>query len=295
MSFEAAVPRYRRRVEAVLAERLPRPDRNPARLHRAMRYAALGGGKRLRPLLAYATAEALDLAPSQADGVAAAVELVHAYSLVHDDLPAMDDDDLRRGQPSCHTAFDEATAILVGDALQSLAFRVLACDAKISGGAEVRVALIGQLADAIGSRGMAGGQAMDIAATGARLDAAELEAVHIHKTGALIRASVGMIARQTALAPTLARGLDHYSKCLGLAFQIHDDVLDEVGDPATMGKARGADRAHDKSTYPAIIGLEAARERASELVSEACWSIGALGEDGEGLCWLARQIVERAD
>ncbi|MDN5863493.1 MAG: polyprenyl synthetase family protein, partial [Salinisphaera sp.] len=177
MSFEAAVPRYRRRVEAVLAERLPRPDRNPARLHRAMRYAALGGGKRLRPLLAYATAEALDLAPSQADGVAAAVELVHAYSLVHDDLPAMDDDDLRRGQPSCHTAFDEATAILVGDALQSLAFRVLAADAQIGGGAEARIALIGQLADAIGSRGMAGGQAMDIAATGARLDAAELEAV----------------------------------------------------------------------------------------------------------------------
>lgn len=294
MSFSDASPAYRERLEATLDHWLPPAGRHPSRLHEAMRYAVFNGGKRLRALLVYATGEALGVDPAALDGPAAAVEMVHAYSLVHDDLPAMDDDDLRRGKPSCHVAFDEATAILTGDALLTLAFHVLAQDEAMTVDPGQRLQMLDQLAEASGSHGMIGGQAMDIAAAGRMLNTAELDSMHIHKTGALIRACVQLGCNAGTL-PTEAelRGLDHFAKCAGLAFQIHDDVLDELGDPEEMGKARGADRAHGKATYISLAGLPAARERAQQLIEEALGSLEPLGEQAHGLRWLARQMVER--
>ncbi len=230
----------RERVEGALMRWLPRPNAPPELLHHAMRYCVLNGGKRIRPILVYATGRALALKSGQLDAPACAVELIHSYSLVHDDLPAMDDDDLRRGQPTCHKAFDEATAILAGDALQTLAFQVLARDQTMAVGAEQRLRMIENLAQASGSRGMAGGQALDLAAVGQELDLARLEHMHIHKTGALIRASVRL---GTLFAPDLdtrlIRQLDRYAKCIGLAFQIRDDILDVSGDTQVLGKTRG--------------------------------------------------------
>ncbi|MFZ1576439.1 MAG: farnesyl diphosphate synthase, partial [Chromatiaceae bacterium] len=255
------------RIEAALEAWLPPEQTPPAKLHRAMRYAILGGGKRIRPTLAYATAAAIGLAPEQVNGIACAVEMIHAYSLIHDDLPAMDDDDLRHGRPTCHKAFDEATAILAGDALMTQAFLVLARDGTLAVGAEARLAMIDRLAWAAGSRGMAGGQAMDLEAEGHEIDLIALENIHIHKTGALIRASVNMASQAAPdLDPDLVDRLDHYAKCLGLAFQIRDDILDIEAPTAILGKTHGKDQAQAKATYPALMGLGAARQAAADLV-----------------------------
>ncbi|MFZ1862177.1 MAG: farnesyl diphosphate synthase, partial [Candidatus Competibacter sp.] len=255
----------------------------------------LGGGKRIRPLLVYSAGAAVGAALESLDGPACAVEFIHAYSLIHDDLPAMDDDDLRHGRPSCHKACGEALAILAGDALQALAFQVLCQDGGMIQAPTIRLRMVGVLAQAAGSRGMAGGQAIDLAATGQELTLAELENMHIHKTGALIRASVLLGAlSQTEVEPRLLEQLDHYAKCIGLAFQIRDDILDVIGDTATLGKAAGADRAHDKLTYPSLLGLDGSRDHARALHQDALASLEAFGSEAEPLRWIAHYIVERA-
>ena len=262
------------RAEAALDARLPAGNRSPSRLHQAMRYSALGGGKRLRPLLTYATGQALDLPLDQLDGPATAVELIHVYSLIHDDLPAMDDDDLRRGKPTCHVAYGEATAILAGDALQALAFQVLAHDPTMNVPAENRVAMIETLAVAGGSLGMVGGQAIDLEAVGKELDLPSLENMHIRKTGALIRASVKLaVLARTPLESETGQRLDHYAKFVGLAFQIRDDILDEESDTVTLGKTQGKDRNHNKPNYPALLGLSGAKQKARELHEAALESL----------------------
>ncbi|HEX4896163.1 MAG TPA: farnesyl diphosphate synthase, partial [Solimonas sp.] len=253
---------YRQRLEDALLRALPPADHYPARLHEAMRYSS-AGGKRLRPLLVYLAGDVLGLDPRSLDSAASAVELIHIYSLVHDDLPAMDDDDLRRGRPTTHKAYDEATAILVGDGLQALAFQLLANDREAGLGAEQRLQMVSLLAEAAGSRGMVGGQAVDLDSEHRHLSLAELEALHIHKTGALIRACLRMAcAAASALDEARREALDRYGKCIGLAFQIQDDVLDVEGNSATLGKTPGKDTANGKSTYPSILGLPAARARA---------------------------------
>jgi farnesyl diphosphate synthase len=282
------------RVQGALEDCLPAPDICPARLHEAMRYATLGGGKRIRPTLVYATGQALGLPPETLNGAACAVELIHSYSLVHDDLPAMDNDDLRRGRPTCHKAFDEATAILVGDALQCLAFQVLAADKDLPGDSASRLAMLDTLARASGSRGMAGGQALDLKAEGHEVDLAMLENIHIHKTGALIRASVRLptLARPD-LGAELADKLDRYAKCLGLAFQIRDDILDVEGETAVIGKTRGKDQAQEKATYPALLGLAGAREAASTLIKDALESLEPFNPGADPLRWIAEYMVRR--
>lgn len=282
------------RLATALDALLPRAGVQPARLHEAMRYAVLGGGKRIRPLLVYATGKALGVAPELLDRPACAIEFIHAYSLIHDDLPAMDDDDLRRGRPTCHRAFDEATAILAGDALQTLAFQTLAEAAELE--PIVRVAMTERLARASGSRGMVGGQALDLEAEGKALDIALLEHIHIHKTGALIRAAVqlGFLACET-LDPERADRLDRYAKCIGLAFQIQDDVLDVEGDTTQIGKTAGRDQALDKATYPALIGLTAAKEMATELTAEALAAIAIFPADADPLRWIAGALDGRAN
>ena len=293
-SFRERVPEYSARIERVLDRWLPPADKLPQRLHSAMRYAVLGGGKRLRPLLIYATGEALGLSPERLDGPAAAVEIIHAYSLIHDDLPAMDDDALRRGRPTCHIAYDEATAILAGDALQVLAFQILSEDPAMAVTPAARVEMLKSVAVASGSAGMAGGQAIDLAAAGRQLDLAELELMHIHKTGALIRASV-LLAAQSApgLEATRFTALDRYAKCVGLAFQIQDDILDVEGETFTLGKQAGADSARNKPTYPSILGLTESKQRAVELRDEAVQALVPLGDSAGPLIWLAEYIVSR--
>ena len=284
----------RARLERALDHLLPDATTLPARLHKAMRYAVLDGGKRIRPTLVYAGGMATGATQARLDAPACAVELIHAYSLVHDDLPAMDDDDLRRGKPSCHRAFGEAYAILAGDALQSLAFQILAQEDPQDTGAAIRLQMIRTLALASGSRGMAGGQAIDLAATGQQLNIAELEDMHIHKTGALIRASVvlGAVCGNGVDSAQLAR-LDHYAKCIGLAFQIRDDILDVEGETETLGKNTGRDQHREKSTYPALIGLDAARERARELHADAIDSLSGFDENADPLRWISAYIIER--
>jgi geranylgeranyl pyrophosphate synthase len=292
--MEARLRGYQSRVQSVLDTVLPAANVSPQRLHAAQRYAVLGGGKRLRPLLVYCTGEALGLAASTLDAPAAAVELIHSYSLVHDDLPAMDDDDLRRGQPTTHRAFDEATAILAGDALQVLAFSLLARDRAAGVSSEARLKMIQILADASGTAGMAGGQSLDLAAVGRNLDLEELEAMHRLKTGALIRASVLLAA---ACAPGLTAAewdaLDGYSQDIGLAFQIQDDILDVEGKTEDLGKTIGADAARAKPTYPSVLGLAAAKIRARELNRRACDRLVPLGERAQVLAWLASYVVDR--
>lgn len=282
------------RLEQALDQFLPAATTHPSGLHEAMRYAVLDGGKRIRPTLVYAGGMATDAAQARLDAPACAVELIHAYSLVHDDLPAMDDDDLRRGKPSCHRAFGDANAILAGDALQSLAFQVLAQDNSQDTDAATRLQMIRTLAQASGSRGMAGGQAIDLAATGQQLNIAELEDMHIHKTGALIRASVvlGALCGNNVDGVQLGH-LDHYAKCIGLAFQIRDDILDVEGVTETLGKHTGMDQHREKSTYPAIIGLDAARERARELHEDAMDSLARFDENADPLRWISAYIIER--
>lgn len=267
---------YQARIETLLERVLPSTEVLPTRLHEAMRYSVLNGGKRMRPLLVYATGDALGVPTELLDIPAAAIELLHVYSLIHDDLPAMDDDVLRRGKPTCHCAYDEATAILAGDALQTLAFQLLAqADERIS--ASQRLRMIQQLSIAAGSRGMVGGQAIDLAAVGKELTELELEQMHIHKTGALIRSSV-LLAAYTApvLDEKQLLQLDHYAKCLGLAFQVQDDILDIESDTQTLGKTRGADAAAGKPTYPSIIGMSAAKRKLDELYLEAVAALEGL-------------------
>ncbi|MDO9372233.1 MAG: (2E,6E)-farnesyl diphosphate synthase [Gammaproteobacteria bacterium] len=287
---------YRACADAALDRCLPPATALPVQLHQAMRYAVLSGGKRIRPVLVYATGAALGTPPAQLDAPACAVELIHAYSLVHDDLPAMDNDDLRRGQPTCHKACGEATAILAGDALQALAFQLLTQDAALDVTPVLRLRMIEILAEASGSRGMAGGQALDLAAVGSQLTLAELEYMHIHKTGALIRAAVrlGALGAVQESDPLFAQ-LDRYAKCIGLAFQIHDDVLDEEGSTATLGKVQGADRRRHKPTYPALLGLSQSRQMARDLCDEAVTSLNSLDSRAEPLRNLARYIVERSN
>jgi geranylgeranyl diphosphate synthase, type II len=285
---------YQARVHAVLNAALPTADVVPQRLHAAQRYAVLGGGKRLRPLLVYFTGEALKVPPQILDAPAAAVELIHSYSLVHDDLPAMDDDDLRRGQPTTHRAFDEATAILAGDSLQVLAFSLLSRDRTPGVSAESRLQMIQILADASGTAGMAGGQAIDLAAVGRNIDLEELEGMHRLKTGALIRASVLMAAACAQNLSSAAReALDGYSQDIGLAFQIQDDILDVEGETHEIGKTRGADAARAKPTYPSVMGLGGAKRRALELEARACQRLAPLGEAAQVLGWLASFVVQR--
>lgn len=292
--FQAYLEVCRLRVEAALEQWLPETRIQPERLHEAMRYATLGGGKRIRPMLVYAAGDALEVPQEQLDGPAGAVELIHAYSLIHDDLPAMDDDVLRRGRATCHIAFDEATAILAGDALQTLAFKLLCCDGRMNATAEMRLRMIENLALASGSRGMAGGQAIDLAAVGQVLDLAQLENMHIHKTGALIRAGVRMATLAAMGAdPKIVKGMDHYAKCIGLAFQVRDDILDVEGNTETLGKTQGSDQAREKPTYPALLGLQEARAMATELCQEAVAGLDGLGDKADPLRWLAEYIVVR--
>jgi farnesyl diphosphate synthase len=289
--------RVQARVEAALERSLPKQELAPARLHAAMRYAALGGGKRVRPLLAFAAGEAaagsLDAEGlSRLDTVACAVELIHAYSLVHDDLPCMDNDVLRRGKPTVHVEFDQATALLVGDALQSLAFQLL-CEHRLGPPAE-QLEMVKILACAAGSRGMAGGQAIDLASVGRSLALPELEFMHIHKTGALIRASVALGARTFGanVAGELA-GLDGYARCIGLAFQVVDDVLDAESTTATLGKTAGKDAADNKPTYVKALGLARAKALAAELRAQALEALAPFGARGRRLAELADFIVLR--
>ena len=285
-AFAARLKAWQTRIERELDARLPRADVIPQRLHEAARYSVLGGGKRVRPVLVYATAEALRIEASRVDGAACAVELIHAYSLVHDDL--------RRGKPTCHKAFDEATAILVGDALQVLAFEILATDTALPASAEQRLKLVALLAHASGTAGMAGGQALDLGAVGRRLALPEVEEMHARKTGALIRASVlmGAACVSEERAP-ITQALDRYATDLGLAFQIQDDLLDVEGDPTLLGKPTGADSERGKPTYPAIAGLEAARSQLALLHRRAREALTPLGEQAQPLIEVSNWLLQR--
>lgn len=291
-SFESRLAYYQDRVTRKLDACLPSGSEKPERLHEAMRYAVFNGGKRVRPLLVYAAGECVDVAEDLLDAPAAAIELIHAFSLVHDDLPAMDDDDLRRGKPTLHVAFDEATAILAADALQPLAFSVLADIDAVT--ADVRSSLVRLVADACGSIGMTGGQSIDLAAEGRTLTVEELEDMYSLKTGALIHASVMsgcLLAPGTP--PTVAHALDGFSREVGVAFQIRDDLLDVEGETAIIGKPAGSDVGLRKATYPSLFGVAASVKRCDELLASACRKLEAAGKQAASLRWLANYIVER--
>jgi farnesyl diphosphate synthase len=281
------------RAGAALANAMPPEDSAPVELHRAMRYAVLGGGKRLRPLLVYAAGHALGSLDDALDAPACAVEIIHAYSLVHDDLPAMDDDDLRRGRPTCHIVFGEAMAILAGDALQALAFELLATP-QANDDAARRLQMLRVLSYACGAEGMAGGQAFDLSAVGTRLSLEELERMHTYKTGALIRASVKLGALAAGCTDTATLdALDRYAHAVGLAFQVRDDILDVEGDAAVIGKTAGKDAAAAKPTFPSIIGMQASRAHLDELIAVALTAIEPLGAPAGMLAELARYAASR--
>ncbi len=283
-----------KRVENALDARLPNVNILPQRLHEAMRYSTLDGGKRMRPVLTYSTGKALGLDMELLDGVACAVEFIHVYSLIHDDLPAMDDDDLRRGKVTSHIAFDEATAILAGDALQALAFETLANDLTMKATPRQRLQMITRLTKASGSQGMVGGQAIDLDSVGKHISLPELENMHIHKTGALIRASVNMAAlAKIDINAEMAQKLDHYAKCIGLSFQVKDDILDEESDTVTLGKTQGKDQNNDKPTYPALLGLARAKQKAQELHEQALVSLNNFGSEADLLRDLSLYIIQR--
>ncbi|WP_236200511.1 (2E,6E)-farnesyl diphosphate synthase [Pseudomonas pseudonitroreducens] len=286
--------RCQARVDAALEKLFVAPREELTRIYAAMRYSVVNGGKRVRPLLAYAACEALGGEAERADGAACAVELIHAYSLVHDDLPAMDDDALRRGQPTTHIAFDEACAILAGDGLQALAFEVIGNAQLNPQDAQTRLDMLMILTRAAGSAGMVGGQAIDLESVGRRIDQTALETMHRHKTGALIEASVqlGALASGRANADAL-EALRRYAEAVGLAFQVQDDILDVESDTATLGKTQGKDQAHDKPTYPALLGLDAAKAYALALRDQALAALEGFGDTAEPLRALARYIVER--
>jgi geranylgeranyl pyrophosphate synthase len=293
-AFRAQLESWQARMEQALAARIPDSSVVPGRLHEAMRYSVLGGGKRIRPALVFATAHALGLTEDEVEAAACAIELIHVYSLVHDDLPAMDDDDLRRGRPTCHKAYDEATAVLVGDALQTLAFHVLARDPALPASPATRLRLVELLAEASGTFGMAGGQAIDLAVQGKKLDLAQVEEMHARKTGALIRVSVMMAAACVpSLEPRWHQALSGFVEPIGLAFQIQDDLLDVLGDVSTIGKATGADSERGKPTHPAVIGIEASQERVRLLHAQALDSLAPFGMRAELLRSLADWLLAR--
>jgi geranylgeranyl pyrophosphate synthase len=293
-AFGAQLEAWRERMERALAARLPPGTLVPSRLHEGMRYSVLGGGKRVRPALVFATARTIGLTEDDVEAAACAIELVHVYSLVHDDLPAMDDDDLRRGRPTCHKAYDEATAILVGDGLQPLAFQLLATDPALPASSAVRLELIALLAEASGSLGMAGGQAIDLEVQGRRLDIAQVEDMHSRKTGALIRASVGMAAACVpTLEPRLKSGLARFAAAVGLAFQIQDDLLDVLGDAEALGKPTRSDQERAKPTYPAIAGIEASQAKARRLHAEALEALAPFGARADPLRLLSSWLLSR--
>ena len=289
--FQAWMGGVQARMEAVLGRVLPAASVAPGRLHEAMRYATLEGGKRVRPLLAFAAGEVSGAAPERLEIAAAAVELIHAYSLVHDDLPCMDDDTLRRGKPTVHVEYDEATALLVGDALQSLAFQLLA-ESSLAENPGMQLEMVKTLALAAGSRGMAGGQQIDLESTGKALSLPELELMHIHKTGALIRAAV-LLGFSCGKRSEAEKQLDKYAKCIGLAFQVVDDVLDYDGSTATLGKTAGKDSKQGKPTYVSVLGLARAKEMAEALRGEAHAALAPLGARARRLSELADFIVLR--
>ncbi len=283
----------RAQTEAALEQRLPAARIAPQRLHEAMRYATLGGGKRVRPLLVHAAGELSGAAHNALDAAACAVELIHAYSLVHDDMPCMDDDILRRGRPTVHVEFDQATALLVGDALQTLAFQLLAEPGLLRDAAR-QLAMVEQLARAAGSRGMAGGQALDLAAVGKEISLEELEFMHLHKTGALIRASVLLGALCGDVDGARFAALDHFGKTIGLLFQVVDDILDTEADTATLGKTAGKDAANNKPTYVSLQCVADARRLACELRAQAHEALDIFGADARRLCELTDFIVDRS-
>ncbi|HET7267609.1 MAG TPA: farnesyl diphosphate synthase [Oleiagrimonas sp.] len=290
-SFESRVPDYVDRAERALDARLPAAATAPSSLHEAMRYAILGGGKRVRPLLCYATGEVLGIDPDRLDDPACAVEMIHGFSLVHDDLPSMDDDALRRGRPTVHKAYGTAAAILAGDALQTLAFAVLA-DGKSASAS--RIGMVRTLAQATGSLGMTGGQTMDLEAESRHVELAELEELNRRKTGCLIRAAVALACDALpGLDAGVRRRLGDFADSIGLAFQIRDDLLDVEGDENLTGKAGGADAAHGKSTWPGLLGLDAARQRADSAYSDAMQALQPLGDSADPLRWMAEYIVQR--
>ena len=291
--FQVWASAHQSRFEDSLRRLLPLPELAPQRLHAAMRYSVLDGGKRVRPLLAFAAGELVGADSVRVNIVAAAVELIHAYSLVHDDMPCMDDDVLRRGKPTCHIEYDEATALLVGDSLQSLAFQLLA-EHPLSDDPARQLQMVKLLAVASGSRGMAGGQAIDLASVGKQLSLPELEFMHIHKTGALIRAAVLLGAHcGTALDADQLAKLDRYSKCIGLAFQVVDDVLDSEADTATLGKTAGKDAQQDKATYVTLLSAQAAKQMVAELLLTALDALAGFGDEARRLRELANFIVLR--
>lgn len=290
--FQGWAAAHQSRFEEVLRGVLPQPEAAPQRLHQAMRYAVLEGGKRVRPLLAFAAGELAGADEKRIDIAAAAVELIHAYSLVHDDMPCMDDDVLRRGKPTCHVQYDEATALLVGDSLQTLAFQLLA-EHRLSDDASRQLEMVKLLAVASGSRGMAGGQAIDLDSVGKALTLPELEFMHIHKTGALIRAAVLLGAHCGTVSEVQLDKLDHFGKCVGLAFQVVDDVLDSEADTATLGKTAGKDADNDKPTYVTLLGVQAAKKMAAELHQEALDALVEFGTAAQRLRELADFIVLR--
>jgi farnesyl diphosphate synthase len=293
--FDRLLVEYQQRVNRALDTWLPPESLNPTSLHAAMRYSVLGSGKRVRPLLVYATASALKIPLDQVDGIAAAIEIIHAYSLIHDDLPAMDDDDLRRGRPTCHKQFDEATAILAGDALQALAFYIISHDPCMTDNANKRLQMVEMLSLHSGSRGMAGGQAIDLASVGKRINITELETMHIHKTGALIRNCIQLAALSADdISAEDFEALDCYAKKIGLSFQVQDDILDVVGDTNTLGKPQGSDAGLDKPTFPSIIGLPAAREKAQELHQQALQCISHMGVEADILRHISQWFVTRS-
>ena len=283
---------WRQRVDAVLEQTLSPRSLTDSRLQAAMRHATLLGGKRMRPLLVYVTGDLFGADMATLDAPASAVELIHAYSLVHDDLPSMDNDALRRGQPTVHVAFDEATAILAGDALQTLAFQHLA-EAPLP--ADVRIAMVRELAIASGAAGMCGGQAFDIDATGrgSAVSLDELQRLHALKTGALLRCSVRLGAIAGSADHSARAALDDYAEALGLAFQIRDDLLDIESDSATLGKTAGKDQAQNKATFPALMGIEASRTKLSELAEAMDTALLPFGDSAVLLARLARQVIER--
>jgi farnesyl diphosphate synthase len=290
--FQAWMGGVQARMEAVLARLLPAAHVAPARLHEAMRYATLEGGKRVRPLLAFAAGEVSGASPERLEIAAAAVELIHAYSLVHDDLPCMDNDTLRRGKPTAHVEYDEATALLVGDALQSLAFQLIS-EHRLADDARVQLEMVKTLAVAAGSRGMAGGQQIDLESTGKTPSLPELEFMHIHKTGALIRAAVTLGASCGLLKEEEKQKLDRYAKAIGLAFQVVDDVLDYDANTATLGKTAGKDSKQGKPTYVSAMGLPRAREMAEALRADAHAALAGLGAPARRLAEVADFIVLR--
>jgi geranylgeranyl pyrophosphate synthase len=289
----AIIRAWQTRFENILPEYLPEPTQTPPLLLQAMVYSATAGGKRIRPMFVYASGRALGLDENSLDSIAVAIELIHTYSLIHDDLPSMDDDDLRRGQASCHRKFDEATAILTGDALQALAFEILAAEPALAAKPQQQAAIILGLARACGASGMAGGQVLDLASLGRQISQSELEKIHAYKTGALIQISTVAPALLASAANEQNDALSRYGQLTGLAFQVFDDLLDVTGSSEKTGKPSQADAARSKPAFPAIIGVEKSIQRAHELRDQALNELSHLPGDIDTLEWLAAYSVDR--